>query len=277
MAARLAALALLAGVLAAASGPAQDPPPAGGSASAPRPKIDRTVYPVKGGDPAALAEVVAKHFKGEVEVSAVAGALVLSGPAASVAEAAKLVGQIDRRPRTVELDITLVEASGAAADLPAGGLDRAKADELVKAGGSVRRIRLTAAEDQPVSTQTGSDKPMLTASTVGPKGAGPGGQPGFGGQRSIHYRPVGTTVKATSRAGGDGSVTVDLSVQDSSVRPPPAGDETGSPAFEQASLSTRLTVPAGKAVVAQAARKDGKDDRAVTMVVVTARVVGAEQ
>lgn len=280
-------LLLLAGLLVAAAAHGQDNPPAAPPAAAARPKVERAVYPVKGGDPVALAEVVAKHFKGEVEVSAVAGSLVLSGPSASVAEATRLLGQVDRRPRTVELEVTLVEVSGRDADLPDGPADRARVDELVKAGGSVQRIRLTADEGQPASIQSGADKPMLTTSVIrpappaggpagGPAGQRPGGGPAAGfAQRSVHYRPVGTTIKATSVPGADGSVAVDLSVQDSSVRPAAADDETGSPAFDTATLTTRLTVPAGRAVVAQATRKDAKAGRAVTLVVVTAKVVEA--
>lgn len=282
---RLAALTLLAGGLAAASaGHAQNRPTAPPAGDA-RPKVERAVYPVKGGDPVALAEVIGKHFPGEVEASAVAGSLVLSGPPESVAEATKLLGRVDRRARTVELVVTLVEVSGKDVDLPDGPVDRARADELVKAGGSVQRVRLTADEGQPVSLQSGTDKPMLTTSVIrpaafpGPDG-GPAKRPGAApagavAQRSINYRPVGTTVKATPQVGADGSVAVDLSVQDSSVRAAAADDETGSPAFDTATLTTRLTVPAGRAVVAQATRKDAKDGRSVTLVVVTAKVIEA--
>lgn len=312
---RRPAVLLAAGLVAVtAAGHAQDPPPppagqpfAGqppgfggqpflgqppfgppGMAPAPAAKTERAVYTVKGGDPGTLAEVVNKHFRREVEASGTPAGVVLSGSAASIAEATKLLAQLDRRPRSVELEVTLVEVSGKDADLPAGEVDGAKLAELAK-GGSVQRVRLTAAEGQPVTAQSGGDKPYLSSSVFGPA-RGPGG---FGGpkdgdpaapparpravQQSINYRPTGTVVKATASVGGDGAVSVALSVEDTAVRPAATGDEVGAATFEQSSLTTKLVVPAGKAVVAHAARKDGKDARTVTLVVVTAKVAGGKE
>lgn len=265
---RLTAVLLIGAAAAAAAVYAQDKPPAAGTPAADAAGLERAVYPVRVADPAALAEVIGKHFAGEVEASAVPAGLVLSGPPAAVAQAAKLLAQIDRRPRGVELEVTLVDAVGAGADLPPGPVDRGRADELVKAGGSVQRVRLAAADGQPVSTQSGGDKPYTTdVGRAGPKGPV---------QRAINYRPTGTTIKAVPRVGADGAVTIDLSIQDSSVRPPPAADEAGAPAFETTSLSTVLTVLPGQAVVAQATRREAKDGRAVTLVIVAAKVVGPD-
>jgi type II secretory pathway component HofQ len=267
---RLAAALLLGAAAAATAAYAQDKPPptAVPPATGEPPRRERVVYPVRGGDPAALAELIGKHFRGEVEASAVPTALVLSGSPAAVGQATELLAQVDRRPRSVELEVTLVDAVGAGADLPPGPLDRARLDELVKAGGSVQRVRLTATDGRPVTTQSGGDKPYAAdVGRAGPKGAV---------QRAVSYRPMGTTLKATPRVGADGTVVVDLSVQDSSARPAPAADEVGAPAFETASLSTVLVIPPGKAVVAQATRKEGKDGRTVGLVVVTAKVVEPE-
>ena len=46
-------------------------------------------------------------------------------------------------------------------------------------------------------------------------------------------------------------------------------------ANREAAAHYRLTVPPGRAVVAQAIRKDGKQGKGVTLVIVTARVVEA--
>ena len=90
--------------------------------------------------------------------------------------------------------------------------------------------------------------------------------------RSITYQAVGTTVRMTARVGAGDSVAVDLNLTDSQVRQPEAGDESGAASFDNNTLTTKLSVPPGKPVVAQAVRADAKAGRTVTLVVVTARV-----
>jgi type II secretory pathway component GspD/PulD (secretin) len=95
-------------------------------------------------------------------------------------------------------------------------------------------------------------------------------------QRSITYHQVGTTVKATSRVAADNSVSVDLKVEDTGIKTAEATDDAAgaaAPGFENANLTTRVSVPPGQAVVAQAIRRDGKAGKTVTLVIVTARVV----
>jgi hypothetical protein len=287
---RIMVLALLGGLAAALAGGthAQDksaPPPA---------KVHRTLYAVKNADAGALADVLGKHFKGEAEVlAAPAGsgnALLISGTPAAAEEVVKLLAELDRKPKMVEVEVTIAEVPAKKADAkdkaaPAPDVDLsgpdvlAKLEAMGKAGqlGPVQRIKLTAVEGQPVSTTTGGNKPYTSSGVVA--GGGPGG--GFGGggpggarpaMRSVNYQAVGTTVRMTARVGAGDTVAVDLNLQDSQVKPPEAGDESGAPSFDNNTLVTKLSVPPGRAVVAQAVRADGKSGRTVALVVVTARV-----
>src|SRR5262249_13959906 len=187
MTTRLLALAALGGLLTLLSaGHAQDRKTTKDPTTESRPatKSQRSVYAVRGGDPVILAEVIAKHFKGELEVSVLPSALVLSGQPAAITEATKLLDQIDRQPRTVEIEVTLIEvATKADTPLPLVGTDvLARLDELSKQGAGVQRIRLAAVEDQPVSVQASRNQPYTSSTAIlgGRGGPGGGGVPGGG-------------------------------------------------------------------------------------------------
>ena len=279
-------LALLAGLPAPTPSPAEerqrgdDRKPASPDAVPPRPQ--RTLYRVQNGDAAALAEVVGRLFKGEADVLAAppgsGNAILISGPPATVAEAAKLIDELDGPPRSVEVEVTLAELPRKdGADLTPDEL--AKVADLTKAGGG-QRIRLTAVEGQPVTSTTGGSRPVVTGTAVGGFGPPDGGRGGLGGpgvRRAISYQSVGTMVQLTARVGSNGAVVLDLGVQDSKVRPPDAADEAGAgaAAVDSLSLTTKLTVPAGKPVVARLVRTDGRVGATVAVVVVTAKVVEA--
>jgi type II secretory pathway component GspD/PulD (secretin) len=262
---RLAALALLCGLISLPFGTAQVPK----STPSDQPKIQRTHYVVKNADPVVLAEVVGKHFKGDADIlAAPAGsgnAVLISGSAVTVAEVVKLLELLDCKPRTVEVEVTIVS-------LPAkkDGTEYTTADllsdALVKAGQS-QRIKLTAVEGKEVTSTTGGNKPYTSVSILAPKGA----------QRSVAYQPVGTTVKLTARVGTDNAISMDLNVQDSKINQPEAGDETGAPSFGKDTLNTKLSIPAGKAIVAQTIRVDAKSGANVSVVIVTAKVVESNQ
>ncbi|MDY3557740.1 hypothetical protein R5W23_003005 [Gemmata sp. JC673] len=274
---RLAALALLCGLLLLNDGRGQEPKGNPWGKSAPAPKLQRAVYAVKNADPAVLAQVIGQHFKGEASAFAAppgsGNAVLVSGTAETVPEVVKLLELLDRKPRTVEIEVTIAE-------VPAKDWKEAepKPEELAKWG---QQIKLTAIEGQPVSTQMGASKPIVTSTAVapggfgGPAGAGgPGGAAGGRGgfqQRSISYRDVGTTVKAAARVGADDIVAVELSVEGTRVRTADAADEPAAPSVETGSLTTKVSVPAGKSVVAQAVRTEGKGGATISVVVVTAR------
>jgi type II secretory pathway component GspD/PulD (secretin) len=264
----LAALTLLCGILVLNASTAQDTKPAANPQ-----KPHRTHYVVRNADPVLLAEVLGKHFKGDAEIVATpsgsGNALLISGSQETVAEVVKLLEQLDTKPRTVEVEIAIVEVpaakDGKSVDLT-GNLD-----EFLKAN-PVQRIKLTTVEGQQVSTTTGGNKPFVSGTVVG-GGGGFGGGKGGPVAKSIMYHQVGTTVKTTARVGANDAISLDLNVQDSKVRPPEAGDENTAPSLDNSTLNTKMNIPAGKAVAAQTVRTEGKTGNTISVVIVTARVV----
>jgi Bacterial type II/III secretion system short domain len=240
-------------------------------------KPQRTIYQVQHGDAAAIASVVSKLFKNEVDVIAAptGNAILVGGRQAAVDEALQMIEILDRAPRSVEVEITLAELPRKdGAELTPAEL--AKAADLAKAGGG-QRITLVAVEGQPVTSTTGGNKPVVSGMAGGGFNPADGGRGGGGPvRRTIAYQSVGTTIQMTARIGEKDSVLLDLTLQDSKVRPPDAADDTGATSIDNVSLATRLNIPAGKAVVARTVRTEGKAGATVAVVVVTAKVVGAE-
>jgi hypothetical protein len=256
----------------------------GGQAQQPAPppdsKASRTLYLVKNGDPTALADVLNKYFKGEAEVFAVppgsGNSLLISGSTNATKEIVKLLEELDRKPRMVEVEVVLAEISPKKADGKdptefdlTGPEVLTKLEALGKAGlvGSIQRITLTASEGQPIASTIGGNKPVTSAVV---RGAG-----GFGGgpaQRSITYQSVGTTVRMTARIGTGNAISLDLDIKDSQVKAADPADEAGAPVFDNTTLTTKLNVPVGRAVLAQGARAEVKSGRSATVVIVRARI-----
>jgi hypothetical protein len=260
-----------------------------GAQDKPDPAVQAThaTYVVRHGDPAALADALARHFHGRAAVSVLpAGAgntLLISGTPAATAELANLLERADQLPRTVEVEVALAEISprkgedgkeAAEPDLTGtGAAVLARLEALGKAGtATLRRVRLTAAEGKPVETTTGGQTPVVTQAVAG----GAGGFGGRGGppvaQRSVSFVQTGATLKVTARVGPDNAVLLDLSVSETRVKPADPGEDAAG--TETGTLTTRVTVPAGRAVAAQVIRTDGKAGRTVSVVVVTAQVTG---
>jgi len=273
----MAALAFLGGLLFLHSGVQSQE-----KSSPARPKSHRLLYSLKHGDAASLAGIVSKHFKGEAEVSAAPGGsghvLLISGSPGAVEEVEKLLGELDRAPRTVEVEVILAEIPAKKGDTKevadvdlSGPSALSKLESMAKAGqvGTLQRIKLTGLEGQPIASTIGGNKPTVSSSVRGAGGVGGGGPV----QRSINYQAVGTTIRLTSRVGAGDAVTVDLDLKDSQVKPPEAGDEAGASSFENSTLTTKVRVPNGRSVVAQGVRAEAKSGRTATLVIVTARVV----
>jgi hypothetical protein len=193
------------------------------------------------------------------------------------------VEQLDEASRSVAVEVTMVEVAlkkgenGQEAAEPdfAGSPEKvaAKVEELRKSGqvSHYQRLRFTALEGQPVTVTAGGNRPIVTASTVRAAGRDRTGNP-FPVQRSITYQQAGTNVRATARVATNNAVVLDLNVTDSRVKPPEGEKEVGA-AIDNAALTTKVRVPAGRAVVAQSLRSDGKAGRTISLVIVSARVV----
>lgn len=272
---RLAVLAFLGGILAVV-GPnttAQQPEPKSFPSRTEPPQVRRH-YVLRNAEPAATAKLLEAHF-GRVGVVSPTSRGVLVTSATKVEEIAQLLEEIDQPLRQVAVVVTLAEvlSKDQLADLK-GTPDQllARLEEMSRGGqATLKRVTLTGAEGHPVTTSSGGDRPLVTRTMVaggfGGKG-GPGVPPQPVVQRSVDYRQLTTTVKMTARVRADGAVSVDLSVKDLGAKPP---GEDGHPAVDVIDLTTRVTVPPGKAVVAQAVEEKDRAAR-TTVVVVTARV-----
>ncbi|OWK35666.1 hypothetical protein [Fimbriiglobus ruber] len=190
---RIAALATLSALLAQpAVGHAQRPKP-----DAPASSTPSSLYTVRNVDPAVLAEAVGAHFQGRAKISVVPGSnhLLISGnnPGA-VADLSKLLGELDQRPKTIEIEVVLAEivqkkgdgGDQAAPDLTGPTADlTAKLDALGK-GASVQRFKLTTTEGLPTSVTSGGNKPYVTGTTILAGNPFTGGERGGDGPASIN-------------------------------------------------------------------------------------------
>jgi hypothetical protein len=188
----------------------------------------------------------------------------------------------------------------------------AKIRDLQKRGSiaSVQRIQLAALEGQMARTQDSESRPYTTGVAIGgglagggfpgaaggafpgggrsargvPGGgpAGPGGRGGaMGGgiaSRNISYRNVGTSVQVTPEIGADGWVTLELRIENSSMRTADgvslATDEKGTnvPAtgFVTSTVESRLKVRPRQVVLAGGSATSSKSGQAETVVLVGA-------
>jgi type II secretory pathway component GspD/PulD (secretin) len=276
----------------------QDPsrPSAGGQPAAKgddTPKNKRLVILLRHGSAKDLAATLAKHFKGDAEVQAEpASNCLLINAAPSVAdEVVKVVQQLDRPQQLVSVEVLLAEfalkkGEGGKLEVPDKDLDEkefsgpvkdvlAKLEALQKKGqiAALKRIQMTALEEQSVSARAQENKPMVTGVAVTGTGRV---------SRNITYRATGTVVTVTPRVAPDKRILLDLEVQDARLHVPEDGipigtDENGQPVkateVVQASVKGNLAVPSGQAVAATGVKTTSKSGQAQTLVIVTARLL----
>ena len=89
------------------------------------------------------------------------------------------------------------------------------------------------------------------------------------------YRNVGTVVKVTPQITADGSVTLDLNVQDSRGRE--SATEAGKIEFILTALASRISAAPGKAALAKGAKVTSKEGEGETLIIVGARVTEPEE
>ncbi len=278
-------------------------PPAKGEAAGRNPggqaQVKRLVYDVKLGVARDLADVLGKLFKADSDVQvlvAPAGnALVIAAPAKTADEILKLLGKLDRRPRSVAVEVLVAEIAPRKGEdgkpaPPARPLDEsdlrghpddvfAKLQNLQKKGlvGSVERLRLTATENRPGLVSNGVSRPYTTGLI---------GRVGARTARTISYRNVGTQVRATPRIGEDGRIFLDLSVTATRMRVPEGGqilgmDDDGKPVrateFVNAQFEGGLLLRPGQATPAKGVTTKSRSGQTQTLVIVSARLVEAEQ
>jgi hypothetical protein len=239
-----------------------------------RPAVEpkRGAYVVKYAAAKHLAGILARHFKGAAEIQAgpegTSNCLLINAPPAVFDEVLKTLEKLDRRPHSVAVEIFVVELPTNKADDRdrrfaernfSGSIDYVaeRLDTLMKQGrvAGFKRIQLTALEGQIGSLMLGANKPFaMGTNTV--------------------YRNVGTQVRVTPQVMADGSVTLDLNVQDSRGRD--SATAPGTTEFVQTALNGKISVAPGKAVLAKDARVISREGQGETLIVVGARVAESE-
>jgi Flp pilus assembly secretin CpaC len=302
---RVAGVLLIAMGFALPAAPGQDrekPAPAPGPGHTPAEPVVRQIYAVRGAAVKDLANALTQHFQAERTFRAVPDAgsntLLLSGSKAALDDAVAVLRQIDRLPRSVRVEVLCLELA-AKADGEAGkdakllnGTDLsgstrdvlAKVHDLQQKGviSRVKTVELSALTGDSARTQLSENKPYVT----GVAGFGGGGRIGAGGgagpvSRSITYRAVGTSVQVKPSVNADGEVTLDLKVEDSTMRAGESGASVGSdekgaaiPAaeFVMFSLESRVKVRPGHFVLAEGSKAASKAGQSQTVILVTASV-----
>jgi hypothetical protein len=237
----------------------------------PAPSQKRTVYAIKHASAADLAGALSAFFKGEVEVQAVVSpdnCLLLSGKPAAIDEATAVLGRLDRRPRSLIIEVVIAEAAKKGeAEAGSGELDvrtftgpadsvLAKVETLRVKGqlARVKRIRLSVLENQTTFT--------LQKQTP----------------------DVEVSVQVSSSVSPDQVVTTSISIQvgESRFRAPESSSQLGTanksspaegPVF---SWQGTLRVPSGHATVAEEIQTNSKSLEEKTWVIVAARVMEPE-
>jgi type II secretory pathway component GspD/PulD (secretin) len=270
-------------VLTTVSAGAQDGPPA---------TAKRGAYVVKYASAKDLAGVLAKQFKGVAEIQAgpegTSNCLLINASPAILDEIMKTLEQLDHRPSAVAVEIFVIELPPKKAEdkSPAveekdlvGTLDgmTERVDALMKKGrvAGFQRMQLATLEGQGSALVVGENKPFVSGTNLTARGMV---------TRSFTYRPVGTTVKVTPQVAADGSIALDLNLQESRARPSATAnvgmDENGKPIpateFLQMTLAAKVSVASGKVVLAKDAKVTSKEGEGETLILVGARILAAE-
>lgn len=255
-----------------------------------RPAVEpkRGAYVVKYAAAQDLAGMLARQFKGAAEIQAgpegTSNCLLINAPPAVFEEVMKILEQIDRRPHAVAVEVFIVELPTKKVDDKGMGPDEKdfsgpidevarRLDAMMQKGqvAGIRRMQLSTLEGQLGSLMLGENKPFVVGSTVTGTGIA---------LKQINYQNLGTQVKVTPRVTADGSVTLDLKVEDSrtsdSATATVGTDEKGKPIpaaeFIQTSLDVKVSVASGKTVLARNARGTSGEGQGETLIVVGARV-----
>jgi type II secretory pathway component GspD/PulD (secretin) len=250
-------------------------------------RVKRIAHVVKYGSAKDLAKSLNAHFKGVAEAEALpepnSNILLLRVDPAAFDEVVKLLGMLDRPPRTIAVDVWIADVPLGKGDKPKEEIDEkeltgtpdaieAKLKALQRKGQleSVKRIQMTALENQTTSLLLGESKPFTVGVTV----TGTGRE-----ARSISYRSLGTQIKVTPRVGPDKAVTLELVADDARMHSPedaPAlatgadGKPIRATSFLTAKFDGKVSVPSGQTAVVQGVKMTAPGQ---SVVIVGARVV----
>jgi type II secretory pathway component GspD/PulD (secretin) len=253
--------------------------------------VKRGVHVLKHASAHDLADLLARRFK-DATIQAgppgTSGLIFVSAPSDVFEEVHRALQRLDRQRQTVAVEVFVVALPEKKPDDKepddkdfAGSLAEmvSRLEALEKKGqvASFQRHQLTTLEDQPASLGAGVNKPQVSGVTITRTGLV---------SRSITYVDEGTQIDVTPQVGTDRVVLLELKVQNRRGYQPRGVPALGTdekwkaiPATEaiDAVLATRLSVPAGKAVLARDFKVRSKSGEGRTLLVVGARLVEGDR
>ena len=232
-----------------------------------------------------MAKVLASSFKGDADIHAgpdgSANCLLVSAPTHVFDDVVATIERLDRQPQSVVVEVLIVELQSKfpadktpdAKDLTGSFADVSrKLESMTKEGQLVglKKFQLSAVEGQQASMSLTENKPYAMGAMMSGRG---------NVSTPITYRNIGTQVRVSPLVMGDGSIKLDLSIEDSRARDSSTAsvgtDEKGAPIpaadFVQTSLTAKVSVPPGQAVVANDAKTISSAGQGQTLIVVGAR------
>ena len=252
-------------------------------------KGKRFVYLVRYGAAKDLATTLGQHFRDEPGLQLVpeptANALLITAPTALSEELLKVLDQLDRRPRQVVIDVVIAEMP---LDEKDPGFEPAelsgpsdtvlpKVEALARKAkvNHLRRFQVAALENQRSLVQVGATQPYVTGVGRGaPLGGGAGGPAPV---NTVAYRDVGTLLGATPRISPDGTITVELQLDESRMHTSENGIALGGGAvateFVKTTLGGKVSMASGRAILAEGVKTEAKSLKIQSLVVVAAKVV----
>jgi hypothetical protein len=243
--------------------------------------MKRTVYQPKHLNAKLLAEALAKQFKGDAELTSLTegiNAILISATDPISTEIHKILDLLDRKPRLVEIEVAIFEvrvktdeAKNAVSEKEIKELNGpleasiAKLEAFQKEGKitTLKLVKLSGAENQKTSQKSKASTPMVNGSfesapVFGNRGAAPPRSTNI-----VTYTSTGFGVTVMPQIADDGTITVDLNIEDSQVRTPEEGASFGSnstPAAEPSSsqLQSKVSLISGRATLAEAVKSQSK-------------------
>jgi len=231
------------------------------------------------------AKVLASYFQGDADIhpgpDGAGNCLLVSAPTHVFDDVVATIERLDRRAQSIVVDVLIVELhSKTPADKAPDSKELAgpfpdvsrRLESMVKEGRLVglKQFQFSAVEGQQATMSLTENKPYAMGAMTSGRG---------NVSTPITYRNIGTQVRVSPLVMGDGSIKLDLNIEDSRARDSSTAsvgkDEKGAPIqaadFIQTSLTAKVSVPPGQAVVANHARTISSAGQGQTLIVVAAR------
>jgi type II secretory pathway component GspD/PulD (secretin) len=176
----------------------------------------------------------------------VSNSLVIGGPTEAVDVVQQLVSKLDHAAAMIRLDVVVGEVPAAKTDPGAPAAPRP--EDIQQQMDVLIQAQLTALDNQPASLHVGRREPRITSSAITQQGR----------TNSFVLENVGTILGFTPHVGPDGTVTLQLNVEDSRLGPMEEGVVVAAPTQGEAlrtqnvdtlTVKTTLHIPDGQTAV----------------------------